>query len=68
MFYVLIILFRDGRVMGVLEVSRSLGDGPYKNHGVTCIPDVKRCQLTENDRFSDCSECQYELKLYNVIK
>ncbi|XP_025083684.1 integrin-linked kinase-associated serine/threonine phosphatase 2C-like isoform X1 [Pomacea canaliculata] len=42
---------RDGRVMGVLEVSRSIGDGPYKNHGVTCLPDIKRCQLTSSDRF-----------------
>jgi len=42
---------KDGRVMGQLEVARSLGDGPYKNHGVTCVPDVKRCQLTEHDRF-----------------
>lgn len=42
---------REGRVMGILEVSRSLGDGPYKNHGVTCLPDVKRCQLTPNDRY-----------------
>ncbi|XP_013397895.1 integrin-linked kinase-associated serine/threonine phosphatase 2C [Lingula anatina] len=42
---------KDGRVMGILEVSRSLGDGPYKAHGVTCIPDVKRCQLTNNDRY-----------------
>ncbi|KAK0056772.1 integrin-linked kinase-associated serine/threonine phosphatase 2C [Biomphalaria pfeifferi] len=42
---------RDGRVLGVLEVARSIGDGPYKNHGVTCVPDVKRCQLTENDRY-----------------
>lgn len=42
--------FRDGRIMGVLEVSRSIGDGPYKNHGVSCLPDVKKCQLTEDDR------------------
>ncbi|ESO90482.1 hypothetical protein LOTGIDRAFT_123243, partial [Lottia gigantea] len=42
---------RDGRVMGVLEVSRSLGDGPYKRHGVTCLPDIKRCQLTDEDRY-----------------
>uniref|UniRef100_A0A0B6Z5U5 Integrin-linked kinase-associated serine/threonine phosphatase 2C n=2 Tax=Arion vulgaris TaxID=1028688 RepID=A0A0B6Z5U5_9EUPU len=42
---------RDGRVLGVLEVARSIGDGPYKNHGVTCIPDIKRCQLTDNDRY-----------------
>ena len=37
--------------MGVLEVSRSIGDGSYKNHGVTCIPDVKRCQITQDDRY-----------------
>ena len=38
--------------MGQLEVSRSIGDGPYKNHGVSCVPDVKRCQLMENDRYT----------------
>ena len=42
---------REGRVMGILEVSRSLGDGPYKRHGVTCVPDIKRCQLTDKDRW-----------------
>ena len=44
-------IFREGRVMGQLEVSRSIGDGPYKNHGVSCVPDVKRCQLCDNDRW-----------------
>ncbi|XP_014662401.1 PREDICTED: integrin-linked kinase-associated serine/threonine phosphatase 2C-like [Priapulus caudatus] len=42
---------RDGRVLGILEVSRSIGDGPYKSSGVICIPDVKRCKLTDEDRF-----------------
>ncbi|XP_038604953.1 integrin-linked kinase-associated serine/threonine phosphatase 2C isoform X2 [Tachyglossus aculeatus] len=42
---------RDGRVLGVLEVSRSIGDGQYKRCGVTSVPDIKRCQLTHNDRF-----------------
>lgn len=42
--------FRDGRILGILEVSRSLGDGQYKKHGVTCIPDVKKCTLSPNDR------------------
>ncbi|KAK3714352.1 hypothetical protein RRG08_017191 [Elysia crispata] len=42
---------REGRVLGVLEVSRSIGDGPYKRHGVTCVPDIKRCQLTDNDKY-----------------
>ncbi|XP_039250387.2 integrin-linked kinase-associated serine/threonine phosphatase 2C-like isoform X1 [Styela clava] len=42
---------REGRVMGILEVSRSIGDGQYKRCGVINTPDVKRCQLTSNDRF-----------------
>ncbi|KAG8445401.1 hypothetical protein GDO86_010255 [Hymenochirus boettgeri] len=42
---------REGRVLGVLEVSRSLGDGQYKRFGVISTPDVKRCPLTESDRF-----------------
>ncbi|CAL1292721.1 unnamed protein product [Larinioides sclopetarius] len=42
---------RDGRVMGVIEVSRSIGDGQYKALGITCIPDIKRCQLTDDDAF-----------------
>ena len=41
---------REGRVMGVLEVSRSIGDGAFKMHGVSSTPDVKKCQLTDNDR------------------
>ncbi|KAJ8280573.1 hypothetical protein GJAV_G00056410 [Gymnothorax javanicus] len=42
---------RDGRVLGVLEVSRSIGDGQYKRCGVISTPDLRRCQLTNNDRF-----------------
>ncbi|KAG1704746.1 Integrin-linked kinase-associated serine/threonine phosphatase 2C [Nymphon striatum] len=42
---------RDGRVMGILEVSRSIGDGQYKSFGISCIPVVKKCSLTSNDRF-----------------
>lgn len=37
--------------MGILEVSRSIGDGQYKRCGVINVPDVKRCQLSSNDRF-----------------
>ena len=44
------VVFREGRVMGVLEVSRSIGDGSFKKHGVSCVPDVRRCQLTKDDR------------------
>ncbi|XP_059805846.1 integrin-linked kinase-associated serine/threonine phosphatase 2C isoform X8 [Hypanus sabinus] len=44
-------IVRDGRVMGMLEVSRSIGDGQYKHCGVTSVPDVRRCPLTFNDRF-----------------
>ncbi|KAK7881952.1 hypothetical protein WMY93_028126 [Mugilogobius chulae] len=42
---------RDGRVLGVLEVSRSIGDGQYKRCGVISTPDLRRCQLTRSDRF-----------------
>ncbi|XP_047449232.1 integrin-linked kinase-associated serine/threonine phosphatase 2C isoform X2 [Mugil cephalus] len=42
---------RDGRVLGVLEVSRSIGDGQYKRCGVISTPDLRRCQLSANDRF-----------------
>lgn len=36
---------RDGRVLGAIEVSRSIGDGPYKAYGLTCTPDMRKCQL-----------------------
>ncbi|KAM9315983.1 integrin-linked kinase-associated serine/threonine phosphatase 2C [Gastrophryne carolinensis] len=42
---------RDGRILGVLEVSRSIGDGQFKRCGVISTPDVKRCPLTDSDRF-----------------
>jgi len=43
---------RDGRVLGVLEVSRSIGDGQYKHCGVINTPEIKRIrQLTSDDRF-----------------
>lgn len=42
---------RDGRVNGIIEVSRSIGDGQFKTHGVTCIPDMKKLTITPSDRF-----------------
>ncbi|XP_072036058.1 integrin-linked kinase-associated serine/threonine phosphatase 2C-like [Amphiura filiformis] len=42
---------KDGRIMGILEVSRSIGDGRFKHCGVSCIPDVKKCQLTPKDKY-----------------
>ncbi|CAL8079425.1 unnamed protein product [Calicophoron daubneyi] len=42
---------QNGRVNSVLEVSRSFGDYQFKKQGVICIPDVRKCQLTPNDRF-----------------
>ncbi|THD18243.1 Integrin-linked kinase-associated serine/threonine phosphatase 2C [Fasciola hepatica] len=41
---------QNGRVNNVLEVSRSFGDYQFKKQGVTCIPDVRKCHLTPNDR------------------
>lgn len=45
-----VVCCREGRVLGVLEVSRSIGDGQYKRCGVISTPDLRRCQLTANDR------------------
>ncbi|XP_038075854.1 integrin-linked kinase-associated serine/threonine phosphatase 2C-like [Patiria miniata] len=42
---------QDGRVQGILEVSRSIGDGRFKHCGVSCVPDIKKCQLTDSDRY-----------------
>ena len=39
----------EGRVMGILEVSRSIGDGRFKRCGVIPTPDVFKCTLTEQD-------------------
>ncbi|XP_026994599.1 integrin-linked kinase-associated serine/threonine phosphatase 2C isoform X1 [Tachysurus fulvidraco] len=42
---------RDGRVLGVLEVSRSIGDGQYKRCGVISTPDLRRYTLCSKDKF-----------------
>ena len=35
----------DGRISGIIEVSRSLGDAAFKRRGVICLPDLRRCAL-----------------------
>ena len=40
---------REGRVMGIVEVSRSIGDGRFKHCGIISTPDILRCQLTVKD-------------------
>ncbi|VDN04051.1 unnamed protein product [Thelazia callipaeda] len=40
---------KDGRIMGILEVSRSIGDGQFKAYGLVCTPDVKKFSITKND-------------------
>ncbi|XP_019861765.1 PREDICTED: integrin-linked kinase-associated serine/threonine phosphatase 2C-like isoform X1 [Amphimedon queenslandica] len=42
---------REGRIMGIMEVSRSIGDGRFKGCGLVATPHVSRCELTENDLF-----------------
>jgi serine/threonine protein phosphatase PrpC len=48
----------DGRVMGNINLSRSLGDFEYKNsskppaeHMITAVPDTRSVRLTANDDF-----------------
>jgi integrin-linked kinase-associated serine/threonine phosphatase 2C len=41
----------NGRVMGVMEVSRSFGDTRFKTSGVTSIPDVVHHVVAPADRF-----------------
>ncbi|CAL2032992.1 unnamed protein product [Caenorhabditis brenneri] len=40
---------KNGRINGVIEVSRSIGDLPFKSLGIVCTPDLKKLTLTEND-------------------
>uniref|UniRef100_A0A1I7U9X1 PPM-type phosphatase domain-containing protein n=1 Tax=Caenorhabditis tropicalis TaxID=1561998 RepID=A0A1I7U9X1_9PELO len=40
---------KDGRINGVIEVSRSIGDLPFKSSGIVSTPDLKKLTLTEND-------------------
>ncbi|GMS84263.1 hypothetical protein PENTCL1PPCAC_6438 [Pristionchus entomophagus] len=42
---------KNGRIDGVIEVSRSIGDGQFKTRGVTCTPHVKKFTLTAEDKF-----------------
>ncbi|CAB3404131.1 unnamed protein product [Caenorhabditis bovis] len=42
-------IVKDGRVNGIIEVSRSFGDLPFKNLGVTCVPDMKKLTLGQGD-------------------
>eukprot|EP00123_Amoebidium_parasiticum_P000678 comp11545_c0_seq1/m.6005 comp11545_c0_seq1/g.6005 ORF comp11545_c0_seq1/g.6005 comp11545_c0_seq1/m.6005 type:complete len:434 (-) comp11545_c0_seq1:375-1676(-) len=41
---------KDGRVMGVLEVSRSIGDGQFKRSGVICVPDIVNFKISAHER------------------
>ena len=47
--YYLTLSCREGRVMGIVEVSRSIGDGRFKHCGIISTPDILRCQLTVKD-------------------
>merc|ERR1711964_842937 len=41
----------NGRVNGILEVSRSFGDIPFKKYGVLCVPEFMKFKLTDEDQF-----------------
>lgn len=47
---------------GIIEVSRSIGDGAYKSLGVSCVPDMKRLTLTRNDRLVNLFVSVYPFK------
>ena len=36
-------------MLGIVEVSRSIGDGRFKHCGIIATPDVFRTKLTFND-------------------
>ncbi|PIC45945.1 hypothetical protein B9Z55_005797 [Caenorhabditis nigoni] len=40
---------KDGRINGIIEVSRSIGDLPFKSLGIVSTPDLKKLTLTSND-------------------
>ncbi|CAP23638.2 Protein CBG02976 [Caenorhabditis briggsae] len=40
---------KDGRINGIIEVSRSIGDLPFKSLGIISTPDLKKLTLTSND-------------------
>ncbi|OQV22515.1 Integrin-linked kinase-associated serine/threonine phosphatase 2C [Hypsibius exemplaris] len=43
---------KDDRIEGILEVSRSIGDLPYKKGmGLISTPAVRKCSLTSDDKF-----------------
>ncbi|CAD5212219.1 unnamed protein product [Bursaphelenchus okinawaensis] len=41
---------KDGRTMGISELSRAIGDEPLKRHGVISTPSVKKITLTSEDQ------------------
>ncbi|KAI6196670.1 Phosphatase 2C containing protein [Aphelenchoides besseyi] len=41
----------DGRLLGMIEVSRAFGDGHLKAHGLISVPSVKKLTLTSTDLF-----------------
>lgn len=42
--------FREGRVQGVLEVSRAIGDSKFKKY-VISTPDIFKSTLTIKDKY-----------------
>jgi integrin-linked kinase-associated serine/threonine phosphatase 2C len=41
----------NGRVNGILEVSRAFGDIPFKKYGVLCHPELMKFKVTGEDQF-----------------
>ena len=41
----------NGRIYGILMLSRSFGDWGIKNHGVSCRPHIAKIEINEDDLF-----------------
>jgi hypothetical protein len=45
----------DGRVCGIMEVSRSIGDAALKSKGVSSVPETTRIALTQVQLTFSCA-------------
>lgn len=49
--YIYFTIFRDGRILGILETSRSIGDVYFKRKGVISTPTITKYHLKNHDMY-----------------